>query len=98
MWNVLHPPLDAILQRYSAVQWGWILFIGIFGTIFPFGLYFKGIQRIRPTNASITATLEPISAGVIAALFLDEVMLPLQIIGGLIVIGSIILLQADKAV
>ena len=96
MWNVLHPPLEAILHGYSPVQWGWILFIGIFGTVFPFGLYFEGIKRIRPTNASITATLEPISAAVIANTFLGEVMLPLQITGGLIVIGSIILLQWNK--
>lgn len=97
MWNVLHPPLEALLQSYSSVQWGWILFIGICGTIFPFGLYFEGIKRIRPTHASITATLEPISAGVIASIFLGEVMALLQIIGGLIVIASIIILQLNKA-
>jgi drug/metabolite transporter (DMT)-like permease len=95
MWNILHPPLEAFFHRYSAVQWGWILFIGIGGTIFPFGLYFEGIKRIQPTHASITATLEPISAGVIATLFLGEVMAPLQIIGGLVVIVSIIILQLN---
>lgn len=93
MWNTLHPPFEAFLHRYSAIQWGWILFIGIFGTIVPFGLYFEGIKRIQPTHASITATLEPISAGIMAALFLGEVMAPLQMLGGLIVIGSITLLQ-----
>jgi len=93
MWNSLHPPLEAFLHRYTPFQWGWILFIGICGTIFPFGLYFEGIKRIKPTHASITATLEPISAGVIAAVFLGEVMVTLQIIGGLIVIVSIVILQ-----
>jgi drug/metabolite transporter (DMT)-like permease len=93
MWNILHPPLEALLQPYAAVQWGWILFIGIAGTVLPFGLYFEGIKRIQPTHASITATLEPISAGVIAGIFLGDVMLPLQIVGGVIVIVSIILLQ-----
>jgi drug/metabolite transporter (DMT)-like permease len=97
IWNVLHPPLEALLHKYSPAQWGWIFFIGICGTVFPFGLYFEGIKRIRPTHASITATLEPISAGVIASIFLGEVMLPLQIIGGLIVIVSIISLQLTKA-
>lgn len=96
MWNVLHPPLEAMLHGYSAVQWGLILFIGICGTALPFGLYFEGIKRIRPTSASVTATLEPISAGVVAAIFLGEMMRPLQIIGGLIVISSIILLQMNK--
>jgi drug/metabolite transporter (DMT)-like permease len=97
MWNILHPPLEAFLHSYSPIQWGCILFIAIFGTIFPFGLYFEGIKRIRPTHASITATLEPISAGVIAAVFLGEVMTPLQITGGLIVIASISLLQLNTA-
>lgn len=97
MWNILHPPLEAMLHRYSAVQWGWIFFIGIFGTVLPFGLYFEGIKRIRPTPASITATLEPISAGVIASIFLGEIMRPLQITGGIIVIVSIILLQLNKS-
>jgi drug/metabolite transporter (DMT)-like permease len=96
MWNILHPPLEAMLHRYSAVQWGWILFIGIFGTVLPFGFYFEGIKRIRPTPASITATLEPISAGVIASVFLGEIMGLWQIFGGLIVIVSIILLQLNK--
>ena len=97
MWNVLHPPLEALLHRYSPVQWGWILFIGICGTIFPFGLYFEGIKRIRSTHASITATLEPISAGVIASIFLGEVMSFLQMIGGLIVMMSIVILQLNKS-
>ena len=97
MWNSLHPPLEAFLHRYSPFQWGLILFIGICGTIFPFGLYFEGVKRIKPTHASITATLEPISAGVIAAVFLGEVMVTLQIIGGLIVIVSIIILQLNSA-
>jgi drug/metabolite transporter (DMT)-like permease len=48
-------------------------------------------------NASITATLEPISAGVIAAVFLGEMMGALQIVGGLIVIASILLLQFNSA-
>ena len=95
MWNSLHPPLEAFFHRYSPFQWGLILFIGICGTIFPFGLYFEGIKLIKPTHASITATLEPISAGVIAAVFLGEVMVTLQIIGGLIVILSIIILQLN---
>jgi drug/metabolite transporter (DMT)-like permease len=93
IWNILHPPLKALLHTYFPVEWFWILFIATCGTILPFGLYFEGINRIRATHASITAPLEPISAGVIAAIFLGETMAPLQILGGLLVIASIILLQ-----
>jgi len=93
MWNILYPPLDAIFHPYTAIQWAWIGFVGTFGTIIPFGLYFEGIRRIKPTHASLTATLEPISAGVIAAVFLGEMMAPLQVVGGVMVVVSIVLLQ-----
>lgn len=96
MWNLLHPPLEAFMHRYLPVQWGWILFIGIVGTIIPFGLYFHGIKLIRPAHASITAVLEPVSASVFAAVFLSELMAPMQVSGGLLVIVSIVMLQLDK--
>jgi drug/metabolite transporter (DMT)-like permease len=93
IWHVLFPPMGAFLQNYSPLQWILILFIGLGGTIVPFGLYFEGIKRIKPTHASITATLEPIAAGVVAAIFLGEQMALLQILGGLLVIISIVWLQ-----
>jgi drug/metabolite transporter (DMT)-like permease len=63
------------------------------GTIVPFGLYFEGINLIRSTRASITATLEPITAGFISYFFLSESLSRLQILGAVFVIASIVLLQ-----
>ena len=96
VWNILHPPLEAFFHRYSAVEWGWVLYIGILGTLLPFGLYLEGVNLIRSTRASITAILEPITAGVVSYVFLKETMAPLQIVGGLLVIGSIVLLQLKQ--
>lgn len=95
-WNVLHPPLEAFLRFYDPIEWICILFIAVCGTILPFGLYFEGVSHIRSTHASITATLEPITAGVISALLLGEMLSSLQVLGGLLVIASIILLQWKK--
>lgn len=92
-WNVLYPPFKAFTRPYSQVEWILILYIAIFGTAVPFGLYFKSISLIRATRASITSTLEPIAAGAISYIFLGEKMEALQILGGALVIGSIILLQ-----
>ena len=93
IWNILHFPLEAFFHSYSPAAWWWILFIGVLGTILPFGFYFEGINLIRSTPASITATLEPITAGALSYVFLDETMGPWQIFGGVLVIASIILLQ-----
>ena len=72
------------------------MFVGVLGTVLPFGLYNEGIKRITPTHASITATLEPITAAVISYIVLNEVMYFPQVIGAGLVIGSIILLQTAK--
>jgi drug/metabolite transporter (DMT)-like permease len=98
VWNILHPPLKAFTHHYSFVTWIWIVYIGSMGTVLPFGFYYEGINLIRSTRASITATLEPIIAALISYLFLNEIMAPLQMIGGVLVIGSIILLQLKHEV
>ncbi len=92
-WNLLQPPLESFMHPYPPAAWGWVLYIAVGGTILPFGLYYEGINRIRATRASITSTLEPIMAGIFSFLFLGEVMAPLQILGGVLVIGAIVMLQ-----
>ena len=97
-WNILHFPLEAFFHSYPPMLWGWILFIGVLGTILPFGFYFEGINLIRSTPASITATLEPITAGFLSFVFLGETMGPLQISGGVLVLASVVLLQYSQEI
>ncbi len=95
-WNIAHPPLEAFRHSYSPIEWVWILYIAILGTLIPFGLYFQGINLIRSTRASITATLEPITAGFVSYFFLGETLEGLQITGGFLVIAAVILLQIRR--
>jgi drug/metabolite transporter (DMT)-like permease len=69
-----------------------------FDTIQPFGFYFEGINLIRSTPASITATLEPITAGVLSFLFLKEILGVWQILGGVLVLVSIVMLQHSQEI
>lgn len=95
-WHVVYPPFTYLRAGYSLGQWGWIFYIAVVGTILPFGLFFAGINHIRSTRASITATLEPIFAGLLAFIFLGEKLLVLQVIGGCMVILAIVLLQVQQ--
>ena len=95
-WHVVYPPFTYLTAGYSLAQWGWIFYISIVGTILPFGLFFAGINYVRSTRASITATLEPIFAGFLAFILLGERLLLLQMIGGSIVILAIVLLQLQQ--
>ena len=95
-WNVCLPPLESFLPARSTVVWGWILYIGVLGTLVPFGLFLEGVNLIRSTRASITATLEPIMAGVLAFFFLHETMGFGQLVGAGLVILSVIVLQLHQ--
>ena len=90
---ILISPMKVITGNYSFKIWMAFLYIAIFSTLIPFGLYFKGIERVRATRASITATWEPVVAGATAYFVLGEVLSPLQVLGGIGVIAAIVLLQ-----
>jgi drug/metabolite transporter (DMT)-like permease len=93
---ILISPMKMITEGYSFKIWMAFLYIAIFSTLIPFGLYFKGIERVRATRASITATWEPVMAGMAAYFVLGEVLSFLQVVGGIGVIAAIVLLQMAK--
>jgi len=89
-------PMKFITGGYSLKMWIAFLYIAVFATLIPFGFYFKGIERVRATRASITATWEPVIAGFAAYIVLGEVLYPLQVLGGIGVIAAVVLLQIGR--
>ena len=96
LYWILVSPLKFITGGYTLKMWIAFLYIAIFATLIPFGFYFKGIERVRATRASITATWEPVIAGFAAYIVLGEVLYPLQVLGGIGVIASVVILQIAK--
>lgn len=95
-WHVFYPPFQYIRAGFTLTQWLWILYIVLVTSILGFGLYFVAINYIRATRTVITATLEPIAAGFMAFFFLGEKLEFLQILGGCLVIGAIVMLQIQQ--
>jgi drug/metabolite transporter (DMT)-like permease len=93
---ILISPIKILNQSYSFRIWMAFFYIAIFSTLIPFGLYFKGIERIRATRASITATWEPVVAGITAYFALGEILFPLQVLGGIGVIVAVVFLQMAR--
>ena len=77
-WHLIYPPFTYLSAGFTLVQWEWILYIAVVGTILPFGLFFAGINYIRSTRASITAILEPIFAGFLAFVATSATSMPQQ--------------------
>ena len=98
LFNIILPPKNIFLWRTEFHWWFTVIYIISFGTVIPFGFYFMGIEHLRATRASIVATLEPISAGILSFIILGEVLTPWQIFGGFLVITAIIIIQSKKEI
>ena len=95
-WNAVLGPGTLPTMGWDAASWTLIFLCSSLGTIVPFGLFAWGVELLRSTRATIVATFEPISAGLIAFLFLGERLAFLQMVGGAAVIVSVILIQREK--
>ncbi len=80
-----------------------ILIVGLFHTGFAYLLYFTGVKYLPASSIASLSYLDPISAVFFSALLLAEPLGPLQILGGVFIIGSAFLSErkprvADSAV
>ena len=87
------PLADMLWLGKSFVGWELLFFLGVAPTLGGFGLYTLSIRYLSPTTANLIATLEPAFTAVWAFLFLNEILNPIQLIGGLLVFMGVILLR-----
>jgi len=91
-WNIAHPPLVLVGQGWSWTIWTGILAVAMLGTLIPFALFFMALKELDPIRLTVTSTLEPIFATIMAFLTLGEALDFVQIIGGVFIIASVILM------
>lgn len=68
-----------------------IFILGIFNTGIGCYFYFSSINKLHVQTVAICGYLEPLSAVIFSAIFLNEIMLPIQIIGAICIIGGAML-------
>jgi len=69
------------------------VYISIFATIIPFGLYISGLHFLTPSVGSILSMLEPVIATASAYLLLHEKMTVIQMLGGIMIIIAVIVIN-----
>ena len=68
-----------------------ILIVGIIHTGIAYFLYFTSIKELKGQTIAVLSYIDPISAVIIAAMFLGESMGFVQMIGGVLILGSTLL-------
>ena len=91
VWACVTPPWTILAAGYPANVWWMFLALGLFSTLVPFGLFYAGLRRLPAAQTSILATTEPLVAVLAAALFLDERLRPVQLIGAVFVLTGAVL-------
>ncbi|MBT2729859.1 EamA family transporter [Bacillus sp. ISL-75] len=76
------------LGRLNPTSIIFILILGIVHTGFAYFLYFTSLQELKGQTIAVLSYIDPISAVIIAAIFLNEGMTWIQMIGGGLVLGS----------
>jgi len=86
------PPSIKVFDGFPYNITLFLLYLSLFTMIIPYGLYLLGMRFLKPHQASITATLEPVVAISLSGLLSLELLTPTKIIGCLLIITSVILL------
>jgi drug/metabolite transporter (DMT)-like permease len=81
------PPSDA---------WIYLIALALVSTVMPVFALNSGIQKLGSTRASIIATFEPALTALLALIFLGERMEQMQLLGGAVIIASVILLEIRR--
>jgi drug/metabolite transporter (DMT)-like permease len=84
---------DLRLGDVSAAGFGWLAALAVVSTVGAVSLFFAGLRRVGPTTASILSTAEPLTTVVLAFLAFGEALGPVQLAGGALVLGAVLVLS-----
>ncbi|WP_027136791.1 DMT family transporter [Gaetbulibacter saemankumensis] len=90
-----------IMSEASILGYPWQVYllgflIAIFATVIPSYLVSEAIKRINSSNFAVVAGIGPISTIILAAIFLNEHLTVMQLLGAIIVIVGIFLVSYKK--
>jgi drug/metabolite transporter (DMT)-like permease len=77
----------------SGIAWLWLACIALVCTVVAIAAFFAGLRLVGPSRAAIASTIEPAVTVLLAPLVLQETITPQQILGGVLVLCSVLVLQ-----
>lgn len=95
-WIIVNPPWKIVAAHYAPKQYGFMVLFSVTSAAIPFSLYFAGLHHLDATRVIVTAALEPVFSVLIAAIFLGEIVSPVQVGGMAVVLSAILLIQRPE--
>lgn len=79
----------------SAVGWVAMIWLGVLGTGVAYLIFFRIIERWGATRTTLVTYVIPVVAIVLGFLFLDERLRPRELVGAALIIGGVVLVNAN---
>ncbi len=95
-WICVNPPWNIVAAHYGGQQWGFMAGFSLLSVLGPFSCYFAGLQYLEPTSAIVASCLEPVFSITLTAIFLGELLHPMQTAGIVLVLVAIVLIQLPQ--
>jgi len=89
-------PLQGHLASWHLPVWALVVWVVVLGTLVPFTLIVGALRHVTATRVGIVAMLEPVVATIVAWVWLQESLAPVQIAGAAVVLVGIVLAQTAR--
>ncbi len=82
---------------HTGTAWAALLGVALIGTVVAVSAFFAALERLGPADTAVISTFEPVVSVVTAALVLGEDLSVVQVAGGVLVIGAVVVLARAPA-
>ncbi|TCP59618.1 threonine/homoserine efflux transporter RhtA [Tumebacillus sp. BK434] len=93
---LIERPWTATGQVWTGMSVALVLFVILFGTLIAFFLYLDSMRFLSPSETSLLACIEPLVAVVASVVWLHVPLGLLEIVGGLCIVGTVVILSLPK--
>ncbi len=83
-------------DRIPADAWPFLVAIGFASTFLAIQTFYAGARRIGAAQAALVSTIEPLVIVSLAAVFLDDHLAPIQLVGGLLILVGVLIAQTGE--
>ncbi len=90
LWSAVHGVPDL---GFAPQGWLWLVLIALVSTVAAILLFFAGLARVGPSVAALLSILEPVVTVTSAALVFGESLSTQQVLGGALVLGTVLFVQ-----
>jgi drug/metabolite transporter (DMT)-like permease len=94
VWAAISTATNQVIVDWTLPRLALIAGFAVVGTTIPVLTFILGLRLVGPSRAAILSTFEPASTVLLAVIILGESASPIQYLGGALILGAVVLLEA----